>query len=85
MVVAAIEHRAEVVLEPETDINVLALPDRPRRFAASAIARRRVYEPEGRARTARFFETYAVDTMEAERELGGERVRSSAPPRWRCR
>jgi hypothetical protein len=70
VVVAAIEHRAEVVLEPEADINVLALPARHRGCAASAIARRRVYEPEGRARTARFFETYAVDTMEAERELG---------------
>jgi len=70
VIAPAIEHRAEVVLEPEADINVLEPPGRPRRFAASAIARRRAYEPEGRTRTARFFETYAVDTIEAERELG---------------
>jgi hypothetical protein len=70
VVVAAIEHHVEVVLEPEADINVLDLDSRPRRFASSAIARRRAYEPEGRSRKASFFEAYSVDTMEAERELG---------------
>ncbi len=70
VVVAAVEHNVEVLLEPEADINVLEPESRPRRFAASAVARRRAYEPEGRERSARFFETYAVDTMEAERELG---------------
>ncbi len=77
VIVAAIEHRSEIVLEPEADINVIDLVNRPKRFAASAIARRHPYAPEGRQRSARFFERYATDTLEAERELGAS---SFVPP-----
>lgn len=70
VIVAAIEHRTEIVLEPEADINVIELSMRPRRFAASLIARKRPYAPEGTAQSARFFERYAADTIEAERRLG---------------
>jgi hypothetical protein len=69
-ILQAIAHKVEVVLEPEADINVLAPARRPVRFAASGVARKRPYEPDGRRRTARFFETYALDTIETERLLG---------------